>query len=158
MLVATPSRPVKARVRTDRRQQAREWSDRLAEPIPMRWAVWGIVALVGANVAAGVLEPAPANPAAPEPVLVSLAGTVAVLAMLPALGGLLARRRWGMALSAFAATVAVVLVAGCPLSGHHHFGLWWVGEFAGMAAWAGVSLAGLRCQPDARRSTRATWR
>jgi hypothetical protein len=158
MLVTTPTRPVRVRAHTDRRQQARQWYDRLAEPIPIRWAVWGIVALVGANVAAGVLEPVPANPGAPEPWLVSVASTVAVLAMLPALGGLLAWRRWGMALSAFAAGIAVVLVAGCPLSGHHHFGLWWVGEFGGMAAWAAVSVAGLRCPPGSRRAARAAWR
>jgi hypothetical protein len=148
MLVTTP-RPVK--VRTHRWRDARPLHDRLADPIPTRWAVWGIVALVGSNIAAELLEPAPANPDAPEPWLVSLFGTLAVLAMLAALGGLLARRRWGMALSLFAAGVAVVFVVGCPLSGHHQFGLWWVGESAGMVAWAAVSVAGLRCPSDGRR-------
>lgn len=156
MLVTTPRRPVE--VRTDRRQQARPLYGRLAEPIPTRWAVWGIVALVGSNIAAGLLEPVPANPDAPEPWLVSLFTTVAVLAMLPALGGLVVRRRWGMALSLFAAGVAVMLVVACPLSGHHHFGLWWVGEAAGMVAWAAVSVAGLRCPQDSRRAAKTTWR
>jgi len=58
------------------------------------------------------------------PWFVSFLTTVAVLAMLPALAGLVVRRRWGTALSLFSAAVALVLVAGCPLSGHHHFGLW----------------------------------
>lgn len=147
MLVVTPHRPVRARVRIDRGRQARQVAVRLAEPIPTRWAVWGILALVGANVAAAVLEPAPADPAAPDPWFVTVASLAAVLAMLPALGGLLARRRWGMALSAFAAMIAVVMVAGCPLSGHHHFGWWWVGESAGMLAWTAVSVAGLRTAP-----------
>jgi peptidoglycan/LPS O-acetylase OafA/YrhL len=66
------------------------------------------------------------------------------MGMLAALAGLLARRRWGMALSLFAAGIAVVMVAGCPASGHHHFGLWWVGEMACMGGWAALSLAGLR--------------
>jgi hypothetical protein len=154
--VTTPRRPVEVRV--DRRQQGRQLYHWLVEAIPTRWAVWGIVALVGANIAAGLLEPVPANPDAPEPWLVSLLGTVAVLAMLPALGGLVARRRWGMALSLFSAAIAVVLVVGCPLSGHHHFGLWWVGESAGFVAWAAVSVAGLRCPRDDRRATRASWR
>jgi hypothetical protein len=151
MLVMTPGRPVEARVRIDRRQQVRQWCDRLAEPISRKWALWGIVSLVGANVVAGILEPAPANPQAVDPWLVSMASLVAVLAMLPAIAGLLVRRRWGMGLSAFSAGIAVVLVAGCPLSGHHHFGLWWVGEFAGMVAWATVSVAGLRQPPAPAR-------
>jgi hypothetical protein len=36
------------------------------------------------------------------------------------------------------------MVVACPLSGHHTFGLWWVGEIFCLAAWAGISLAGLR--------------
>lgn len=64
--------------------------------------------------------------------------------MLGALGGLRAGRRWGMALSLLAASIAVVMVVACPLSGHHTFGLWWAGESSCLAAWAGSSLAGLR--------------
>ncbi len=154
MLVTTPRRPVK--VRTDRKRDERRdlppLRDRLAEPIPTHWAVWGIVALVGSNVAAAVLEPLPANPALPVPWFISLLDTVVVLAMLPALAGLLARRRWGMGLSLLAAGVTVAMVVGCPLSGHHHFGLWWVGEIAAFSAWAAVSLGGVRCRPDSRRA------
>ena len=143
MLVMTPRRPVDIRteVRVEPERDARPLDERLAEPIPVQW---GIVALVGANVAAWMLEPVPANPNLPEPWFVTLPSVVAMVAMLGALGGLLARRRWGMALSLLAASIAVVMVVACPLSGHHTFGLWWVGEISCLAAWAGISLAGLR--------------
>ena len=146
MLVMTPRRPVDIRteVRIEPERDTRPLDERLAEPIPLRWALWGIVALVGANLAAWILEPAPANPNLPEPWFVTLASVVATVAMLAAVGGLLARRRWGMALSLLAASIAVVMVVACPLSGHHSFGLWWAGEISCLAAWAGISLAGLR--------------
>lgn len=146
MLVMTPRRPVDIRteVRIKPERDARPLDERLAEPIPDRWALWGIVALVGANLAAWMLEPVPANPNLPEPWFVALPSVVAMVAMLGALGGLLVRRRWGMALSLLAASIAVVMVVACPLSGHHTFGLWWVGEISCLAAWAGISLAGLR--------------
>ena len=146
MLVMTPRRPanIHPEVRAQPERNPRPWDERLAEPIPLRWALWGIVALVGANLAAWLLEPAPANPNLPEPWFVTLPSGVASLAMLAALGGLLARRRWGMALSLLAASIAVVMVVACPLSGHHSFGLWWAGEISCLAAWAGSRLAGLR--------------
>jgi hypothetical protein len=156
MLVTTPRRPVKVHTEVPAKRpepkDARPLKERLADPIPGRWALLGMVVLVGANVAAGVLEPAPANPNLPDPWFVTLPTTVAVLAMLGALGGLLARRRWGMALSLVGAGIAVAMVVACPLSGHHHFGLWWVGEIASLTAWATVSFAGLRLSPGPRRS------
>ena len=146
MLVMTPRRPVDihTEVGVEPERDARPLDERLAEPIPVRWALWGIVALVGANLAAWMLEPVPANTNLPESWFVTLPSMVAMVAMLGALGGLVARRRWGMALSLLAASIAVVMVVACPLSGHHTFGLWWVGEISCLAAWTGISLAGLR--------------
>jgi hypothetical protein len=146
MLVMTPRRPVKIRteVAVGPKRSARSLDELLGERIDLRWALLGLVAMVGANIAAAMLEPAPANPNLPDPWFITLTATVVTLAMLGALGGLLARRRWGMALSLFSAAIAVAMVVACPLSGHHHFGLWWVGEVTCMAAWAGVSLAGVR--------------
>ena len=146
MLVMTPRRPadIRPEVHVQPERNARPLDERLAEPILLRWTLWGIVSLVGANLAAWMLEPAPANPNLPEPWFVALSSVVATVAMLGALGGLLARRRWGMALSLLAASIAVVMVIACPLSGHHTFGLWWAGEISCLAAWAGISLAGLR--------------
>jgi hypothetical protein len=146
MLVTTPSRPGKTRAVPSRTRAP----SGLADPIPTRWAVAGIIALVGANVAGAVLEPLPADPGLPDPWFVTLPNMVAVLAMLAALGGLLARQRWGMATSSLAGAISVVMVLACPLSGHHHFGMWWVGEIACVAAWTGISLAGLRNAPNRR--------
>jgi hypothetical protein len=150
MLVMTPRRPqtIPTRIPAERAEpeDVRPLRERFADQIPGRWALLGIVALVGANVAAGLLEPLPADPNQPEPWFVTLPTTVAILAMLAALGGLLVRRRWGMGLSLFAAGVAVAMVLACPISGHHRFGLWWVGEIACVGAWAGVSFAGMRCR------------
>lgn len=160
MLVMTPRRPVK--VRTEPTEHARPLShprppqdvrrlrDRLADPIPTAWALWGAVAMVGAIYAPTILEPAPANANLPTPWFVTLPNMVVVYGVLAALAGLFVRRRWGMAVSLLSAGIALALVVACPLSGHHHFGLWWVGELGCFGAWAGVSLAGLR-QPVPRR-------
>jgi hypothetical protein len=154
MLVMTPRRPVKVKVRTEPKPKAdaRPLRDRLADQLPILWALWGAVALIGANVAATMLEPAPANPDLPPPWFVALPSAIVALAILAAGAGLLMRRRWGMALSLGSASIALAMVVACPLSGHHHFGLWWVGELACISAWAGVSLAGMRCRPAPRRA------
>jgi hypothetical protein len=150
MLVMTPRRPVK--VRTEPRADARPLKDRLADQIPILWAVAGAAALIGANVAATMLEPVPANPDLPEPWFVALPSMIVAYAILAAGAGLLLRRRWGMALSLASASVAFTMVVACPISGHHHFGLWWVGELACISTWVGVSLAGLRCRPAPRQA------
>jgi hypothetical protein len=149
MLVTTPTRPVKPKPRAVpvRARTPVELSD----PIPTRWAVAGFIALVGANVAAALLEPLPAT-TLPDPWFVVALNTISAVAMLAALGGLLARQRWGLAMSALAGGIGLVLVLGCPLSGHHHFGLWWVGEITAVAAWTALSLVGLRRAPTATRS------
>jgi peptidoglycan/LPS O-acetylase OafA/YrhL len=151
MLVTTPRRPVRVHTEPERDAQrdTRPLHERLADQIPLLWALWGGLALIGANVAATVLEPAPADPSLPQPWFVALPSTMVALGILAAGAGLLLRRRWGMALSLVSAGIALVMVVACPLSGHHHFGLWWVGELACLGAWAAVSLAGLR-SPAAR--------
>jgi peptidoglycan/LPS O-acetylase OafA/YrhL len=149
MLVMTPRRPVRAR--TEPKAETRPLKDRLADQIPIVWAVWGAVALIGANVAATMLEPVPANPDLAQPWFVALPSTIVAFGILAAGAGLLVRRRWGMALSLGSAGIALAMVVACPLSGHHHFGLWWVGELACLGAWAGVGLAGLRATPSPSR-------
>jgi hypothetical protein len=155
MLVTTPSRPATTRPvpATTRPVPARTRPPvELSDPIPTRWALTAIVALVGANVAAALLEPLPANPAAAQPWFIPVLSMIVTLAMLAALGGLLTRQRWGLGMSALAGGISVLMVLGCPLSGHHHFGLWWVGEIAAVAAWTGISLAGLRSAPNRQLS------
>jgi len=147
MLVMTPRRPVKPRaeVRVEPARPARRaavvW---LAEPIGNLWAAVGVVAMLGAPFAAKALEPLPVNPGQPDPWFVVLPSLVVAYGIMAAFGGLLVRRRWGMAVSLLSASIATTMVLACPISGHHHFGLWWAGELACFGAWAGVSLAGLR--------------
>lgn len=151
MLVMTPRRPVRVRTepKRDAQRDTRPLREQLADQIPLLWALWGSLALIGANVAATMLEPAPADPNLPPPWFVTLPSTMVAFGILAAGTGLLLRRRWGMALSLVTASIALTMVVACPLSGHHHFGMWWAGELACLGAWAGVSLAGLR-RPAAR--------
>ena len=94
-----------------------------------RWA-W-FAGLVGPVVAAFCIavEPPPANPNAPEPLI----GTLLTIGLLVAWTGaaLTAVRRRPEALR-WASTVGVLSVAmtvACPLSGHHTgVGLWWVAQ------------------------------
>ena len=146
MLVTTPSRTIETRAVPRATRPAVE----LADPIPTRWAAAGIVTLVGATVAAALLEPLPANPAQPDPWFIPLLSMIVTLGMLAALGGLLARQRWGLAVSALTGGISVAMVLACPLSGHHHFGLWWAGEIAAVGAWTAISLAGVRNAPARR--------
>lgn len=68
--------------------------------------------------------------------------------------GLAMRRRWGLVLSLAAAMVTTAFAVACPTSGHHQFGLWWLGEMACVLALVAGSVWALR-QPaigDAPRS------
>jgi peptidoglycan/LPS O-acetylase OafA/YrhL len=40
--------------------------------------------------------------------------------------------------------ITVAMVVSCPVSGHHHFGAWWLAELALVLAMLAVSVAGLR--------------
>jgi hypothetical protein len=153
MLVMTPRRPVKLRteVRAEPARPARRplavW---LGEPITNLWAAAGVAALLGAYAAARALEPAPVNPDQPDPWFVALPKLLVAYGMLAAFAGLLTRRRWGMAASLLSASIATTMVLACPISGHHHFGLWWAGELACLGAWAAISVAGLRSRAAPR--------
>ena len=93
---------------------------------------------------AQAIEPAPANPnAVPAWIETALSvvflGTLAV--MLP---GLVARRRWGLLGSLAASVVVVAATIACPTTGHHQFGLWWLGEMACAAGLLALSVATLK--------------
>jgi hypothetical protein len=151
MLVMTPRRPVKVRTEPwkgprplDIRARGRALGGRLAEPISTWWALWGVVTVFGAIQVAALLQPAAANPELPAPWYVAVPNYIVAYGILAAIGGMLIRQRWGMAVSLVCAGIGLALVVACPLSGHHHFGMWWAGELAVYGAWVGVSLAGLR--------------
>lgn len=127
-----------------RRPGLRRW---LGEPgvVPGRWPLGLALAWLAVLAAAVALEPAPAEPAAPEPVWAA----VLFLGLLAALGtawsGLSSRRRLGLVASVVAAGLGLAASAACPVSAHHvDVGAWWYLQMGGFTALVGAGLAGLR--------------
>jgi hypothetical protein len=109
---------------------------RLAAAVGIGWYV-----LFGIGQA---LEPAPHDPTA-VPAWIEAAVSVVLLATFAAMiPGLLARRRWGVVAAVAAGVVYVAATIACPTTGHHTFGLWWIGEMACASALLGGSLYALR--------------
>ncbi len=84
------------------------------------------------------LEPAPASNA-PEPWWALVASFVLLGGMIATFVGLRRRRAWGVGASLVASSIFLAGVFACPATGHHAFGLWWIGEFAAAAALVGFS-------------------
>ena len=61
--------------------------------------------------------------------------------------GLAVRRRWGLVTSLVGATVMTAFAVACPTSGHHAWGLWWVGQMACVLALVVGSVWALRLPP-----------
>jgi hypothetical protein len=131
---APPRRPAQAPHRS-RPEAPGELSDRWAAVLGIGWPL--------AIVASMVLEPTPADPDAPGPVLAELAN----LGLLFALVGtaIAAGVRHGAAAVGGVVTglLVVALAIACPVSGHHAIGLWWFAELGiltSMLAVSGVAL------------------
>ena len=97
-------------------------------------AAWLVIYPVGA-----LLEPAPADPDAGTPVLITLLGMVVLGSWVAAATGLAQRRRFGATASLVAAGCVFVAAVGCPASGHHAIGPWWYAQMAGATALVGLS-------------------
>jgi hypothetical protein len=137
-------------------QKALDVDPRTAPVVPMaRPAVGGLlpvwVAVVASllgpvlvGICAG-LEPAPAHPGAPEPVLSLVLGYATLFTLLGAAAWALARRPGALAWAAGAAGLTTLMVVACPTTGHHHgFGTWWYAEMAVCLGALAGSLALLR--------------
>jgi hypothetical protein len=82
---------------------------------------------------------------APEPWWAAVAGVGLLTAMTVTFVGLARRRRWAVGASLIASSIFAAGVFACPATGHHAFGLWWIGEFAAsMALVAASGVAYLR--------------
>lgn len=107
-----------------------------------RWA-----AIVGAAWFAGfqlilAVEPAPADPNAPEPIWATVLGAGFLIVMMAMVAGLFQRRRGALVASAIGVAAVSVMVITCPVSAHHvGIGGWWFGQVATVAAIAGVTAA-----------------
>jgi hypothetical protein len=118
----------------------------LTGPIGPAWALAVALGWVAAVIVVEVtVPPPPAATSATEPFVVVALNAIWNLAFFGALAGAVARRRWGLAVSAVGAVTAFGLAVACPASGHHEsVGLWWGVQLAAFGALAALSLAGLR--------------
>ncbi len=96
-----------------------------------------------ATVVSIAIEPAPADPEAAVPVIVSL-GSFALFVALVATA-VAAGNRQPSAAGAGVVTglIALGFTVSCPVSGHHTLGAWWYGQLGLTLAMLGVSLAAL---------------
>lgn len=124
--------------------RASRMQDRLASgPLTRGWAGvigfgWPLAIVLGM-----AIEPAPADPNAPVPVIVSLA-SLALFAALVATAVAAGNRHPSAAIGGVVTgLLSLGFVVSCPVSGHHTFGAWWFGEMALTLAMLGVSLAAL---------------
>lgn len=113
--------------------------------VPGRWPQALGVAWIVVFAGAALLEPAPADPEAADPLWASLVflSFFAVLGAMAA--GLTRRQRAGLVASVGAAGLGLLASAMCPVSGHHaSVGAWWYLQMAGFTGLVVASLAGLR--------------
>lgn len=116
----------------------------LLERIDVRVAVGiGVAWLVLPEIAAA-LEPTARHADPSWAVALGYGMDALFLAMLV---GLATRRRWGLVASLVGAMVMTAFSVACPTSGHHAWGLWWVGQMASVIALVGASVWALRLPP-----------
>jgi hypothetical protein len=106
-------------------------SDRWAAVLGFGWPL--------AIVASMALEPTPADPGAPVPVLAELANLGLFFALVAT--AIAAGVRHGAAAVGGVVTglLVVSLAIACPVSGHHAIGLWWFAELGILTAMLAVS-------------------
>jgi peptidoglycan/LPS O-acetylase OafA/YrhL len=95
---------------------------------------WALFAgLVGPAVGAFCIavEPAPADPNAPEPLIGTLLGTALLIAWGAAATTAVGRRASALKWAAGIGVLSVAMTVTCPASGHHQgIGLWWAAQMA----------------------------
>lgn len=108
-----------------------------SRPLSARWALYA--GLVGPAVAVFCLavEPPPANPNAPEPLVVTVLGFALMIAWAGAAIAAARRRPVALRWAGFVGALSMAMTISCPLSGHHTaIGMWWVSQFVVSAgAW-----------------------
>lgn len=120
------------------------WRQRWLAPIdpPLAFATFlsGVI-LIGA---ARALEPLPANPHASVPLWLLAIDTVVWGGVSIGGLGLVKFRRIGLLGAAVAAAALTTESAACVISGHHRFGIWWLGQITCTTAFAGAVAAAFR--------------
>jgi hypothetical protein len=95
-----------------------------------------IAAWIGMLVVSAVLEPRTPEP---MPLWGWIVGYMQIGLIIATFAGLARRARFGLAASLLGSLTFTAGVFACPATGHHAFGLWWIGEFAASLALVGVS-------------------
>lgn len=95
--------------------------------ISRAWSLGLSASWIAVLVLAFVLEPAPTGT---EPVWAGLVGTAMLVGIVATFTGITRRLPWAAPASVLASTAFLAGVFLCPATGHHAFGLWWIGEFA----------------------------
>jgi hypothetical protein len=124
-----------------RRVRTRD-AGKTSSTLPVSWAVFA--GLVGPAVAAFCLavEPPPANPNAPEPLIATLLGTALLIAWGGAAIAAGLRRTSALTWASVVGGLSMAMTISCPLSGHHtSIGMWWISQFIVCgAAWAAAGV------------------
>ena len=111
---------------------------------PKDWSRPLLVAWVGLMTVLYIFEPRPTDPTATP-----LWGTILLLAFTYALfasmAGLALRRPWGLATSALAGGLGILIAGACAATGHHA-GAWWIAEGLAFTGIGAASLAALRAR------------
>jgi hypothetical protein len=94
---------------------------------------------------AGALQPVTHRP---EPSYAVALGVLLLMLLAVTATGLVMQRRWGLVSSLAAAGYFTALSIACPVSGHHPFGLWWVGEMACALTLVALSVLAIRWSSD----------
>jgi peptidoglycan/LPS O-acetylase OafA/YrhL len=134
--------PAVRRLRTDgsgRPETTREKSGTL----PVGWAVFA--GLVGPVVAVFCMavEPPPADPNAPEPLVATLLGFALMVAWGGAAVSAARRRATALTWAGFVGGLSMAMTISCPLSGHHSsIGMWWISQFIVCGAACAATVVG----------------
>ena len=107
---------------------------------------WSVVLGVGwplVVLASLALEPTPADPDAPVPLVIAVASLGALAAVLATSVAAGLRHPAAAVTSVVSGLLLATFVVACPVSGHHEIGLWGYAELALVVGMLGVSLAAL---------------
>ena len=122
---------------------------RLDDRVGRGWVLATAAAwLVGISVILA-LSPEPADPAAASTLAEAL-GMLIAFGMSITVLGLATRQRFGFAAAAATGGAMMVMSLACPVSGHHTFGAWWLGELAIVTGLTTLGIAGYRRARGAR--------
>jgi peptidoglycan/LPS O-acetylase OafA/YrhL len=117
----------------------------MGDPLSRSWGLalavaWVVVVAVGMAV-----EPAPANPDAPVPLVADLLSTGLMATWGAMAAGIFQRRRFAAAASVVGGLGLLALTVACPASGHHGgIGAWWGVQMVGVVGLLALSGRALR--------------